>query len=323
MKKLTLIVCVAFALALPLFGGTIMGTITGTGTSTDTAFVLVFHDFASLLDTGIYYTEAYPPSYDWVIDSSALIDGYDYNAMAIIPGSIPPEPGDPAGQYPGNPFQLTGGSATDIDIPLAETGELHGHITSDAPAESLMVSLYDCYPLLMGGTPSLRGSYRVTGYDYSLSPLDSGPVKVMAFADLNGNASFDSTGFYVEPHAWHETEMNDIVPIGGGTTTSVDFVLPPYGIGEGEKLPEAISVNVFPNPFNSSAKIVVSGEGEKLDIGIYDLEGKLVRNMARGVRIDGERAFRFIPSEGLPSGNYLIRIENARNTLKKEIIYVK
>ena len=323
MKKI-MFAALLLALAGSAFSGTVFGSLILTSPSTDTAFVIVFHDFASLYDSMLFYSEVYSPDYEWTISDPGIIDGYDFNAMGIIPSRLPPNPGDPAGQYPGNPFQLSGGSIAGIDIPLDTIGEIHGTIEYAGPIDSLMLGLYNYYPYLLGLPPTLTESYHIHSLDYAIENIPAGAYAARAWADLNGNGYFDSTGTLVEPFGWAENDMGGIVQIGGGCSSSVNIVIPPSGIGEEKPpLPERIGVHCFPNPFNGAATIVVVANGAPVSAGIYDLSGKLVYRLFDDLPIDGIRAFRFIPPKGFPSGSYFIRVHGGATSAERQIIYLK
>ncbi len=97
--------------------------------------------------------------------------------------------------------------------------------------------------------------------------------------------------------------------------------------------PRALSINVFPNPFNSSC--VISVETQNLaslpTIAIYDLRGNVVG--ANGVRPIDEgrmpyaptnRTFIWTPAQSIASGLYLVRatMEDG-GTITKRIVYLK
>jgi len=305
------------------FGGIIMGTVTGEVTGTDSAYVFVFHDFTSIMDTGIYYTEAPPPTYEWTIDDAELIDSFDYFAMALIPSGLPPASGDPVGQYPANPFQLSGGIITGIDIPLATSGSLHGHITYAGSMDSVKMDIYDNYNMLMGYPPVLEMTCDIDDADYYLDSIPSGPKTVCAWSDLNNNGACDSTGFTVEPFGWAETPLGGMLLVGGGATTSVDITIRASDVPEKIPVPKDIGIRCFPNPFNSAATILILGDGEPITVRIYDISGREVATLFENTAIEGFIATRFYPPADLPSGTYMLKAKSGERAITKEIIYMK
>ncbi len=305
------------------FSGSVLGSLTLITPSTDTAFVIVFHDFSSLFDSLLFYSEAYPPDYEWSIEDPGIIDGYDFNVMGVIPSRLPPNPGDPAGQYLGNPFQLSGGSIVGIDIPLDTIGDISGEITYSGPIDSLMLGTYNYYPFLLGLPPTLTSSYHLASLNYTIEDIPAGAYSIRSWADLNGNGLFDSTASYVEPFGWFVGHMGGVIAVGGGCTTSVDIVVPYTGIGEQKPLPNRIAVHCFPNPFNDAATIIVVGDGAPVSAGIFDLTGKLVSRLFDDIHVTGVRAFKFEPPEDLPSGSYLIKVDGAAVSAERQITYLK
>ncbi|GEM_PF-2684822 len=324
MRKVMLLIASLMLVASGAFAGTIFGSVVFSAPATDTAFVIVFHDFVSLYDTMLFYSEAYSPDYTFTISDAGIIDSYDFNALAIIPSRVPPNPGDPAGQYPGNPFQLTGGSITGIDIPVDTIGTIFGTVREyGGYPDSLMLGLYNYYPFLLGLPPTLAWSYRLADTTYTIEDIPAGAYSIRAWIDLNGNGYFDSTGAYNEPFAWHNNEMGGIVAIGGGCTAPVDFDLPWTEIDETNPLPKRVGVHCFPNPFNSAATIVLVGSGETYSAAVFDLSGRRVAQLFEGVAIGGITAFKWQPAEDIASGNYLIRVHSANASAERRISYLK
>ncbi|MCK5833264.1 T9SS type A sorting domain-containing protein [bacterium] len=323
MKVLLVLSSIAL-IAGAAFCGTVFGTLEMTTPSTDTAFVIVFHDFVSLYDSMLFYSEAYPPDYDWTITDAGIVDAYNYNAMAIVPSRIPPNPGDPAGQYPSNPFQLSGGSIAGIDIALDTIGNIWGSITEyEGDVDSLMIGLYNYYPYLLGLPPTLTSTHRIGALDYLIEDVPAGAYSVRVWMDLNGNSYFDSTGAYNEPFAWLDNEMGGIAPVGGGCINAANISLPWTGVKELTTLPNRLAVYCHPNPFNSVATVVIVGAGNGLSIEVYDIAGRHISTIAENFVSSGITALRWYPSEELNSGNYFIRVSGNGLTAEKQITLIK
>jgi len=116
-----------------------------------------------------------------------------------------------------------------------------------------------------------------------------------------------------------------------------------------EKVPVTIDLNVYPNPFNSSCVISVSGEWSAVGddnrqpptanrIEIYDLRGTLqlrsvpsdnrslsggCRAESRQVETNNNHTFIWRPDESISSGIYLIRVKKDEQIIQKRVVYLK
>jgi len=108
--------------------------------------------------------------------------------------------------------------------------------------------------------------------------------------------------------------------------------------------PEVFAISAYPNPFNSSVKIVVDTPVEtqnlaSLQIEIFDVNGRMVDNLSVG---EGPRAFQlngnspngsaqgrsptqviWQPDAALGSGIYLVRATVGEQSTSKRIVYLK
>ncbi len=322
MRKITFLIAISL-IANAAFAGMIMGTLIAPGTPTDTAYVFVFHDFSTLMDTAFFWTTTVPPDYDFVFDDPAIIDDYDYNVMGLIPSGLMPESGDPAGQYPDNPFRISGGLITGVDVELAETGGVDGRITYSGGSDSLKIDFYNQYPVLFGGSPSLDGTWPVTDTGFTLDSIPSGTKTAIAWSDVNGNDMCDTTGFVDEPHAWFSNDMEGIFIVGGGVNMEIDFNLDLGEVAESERQPTDFGIRCFPNPFNSTVSILVASNGKPLEIEIYDALGKLVDRVAEREAFTGFSLLRYNPPENMASGVYLVKATSGKITKTQNIVYTK
>jgi len=307
-------------IACSAFAGIITGSLDIPGTPTDTAWVFAFHDFTTLLDTAFFYTTALPPDYGYIFDDPGLINAYDWNVMALIPSAMPPVSGDPAGQYPANPFQISGGVISGIDVTLSAIGSLTGHITYSGSADSLKLNIYSYYPMLFGGTPGYDGTWSVSDTSFTIDSIPSGAKTLLAWSDINGSGACDILD---EPHAWHTNDIEGVIIIGGGVATVVDFDLVSGDISENDMRPREFGINVFPNPFNATASILVAGCGEPITIEVLDLNGRLVERLWDNFVLDGFTVLRYTPSPEVPGGIYLVRAVNNNLEKSKKIIYLR
>ncbi len=313
----TLLICGA------AFSGMVMGSLIVPGTPTDTAYVFAFHDFSTLMDTAFFYTLALPPDYDFVFDEPGLIDSYDFNVMALIPSGLPPSSGDPAGQYPDNPFQITGGLISGIDVELAVVGGTNVVVSYPGNPDSLKIDIYNQYPMLMGGAPTLDGTWELSDTLASIDSIPAGPKSAIIWSDINGNGYCDTTGFVQEPHAWYDNVLDGIFIVGGGVFNAIDFDLGTGNVSERIESPKELGIRCFPSPFNSAVSILVAGNGEPIELDIYDLRGQHVDKIAQSDGFSGFSLVRYSPKADMPGGMYLVKATAGGETKTQKIIYMK
>ena len=82
--------------------------------------------------------------------------------------------------------------------------------------------------------------------------------------------------------------------------------------------PEDVSLNVFPNPFNSSCKIEAPVGAE---IDIFDINGGAVGAPCMTPLQPGICTWQ--PTPSTPSGIYLIKATRGENIVTKKVIYLK
>jgi hypothetical protein len=94
-------------------------------------------------------------------------------------------------------------------------------------------------------------------------------------------------------------------------------------VGITEKSISEESVNVFPNPFNGTANIIVDlPESGKLNIEVFDIMGKRVEAIADDNYQAGKHNFAF-NSESSSNGVYFVRVTMNNKSLTKKLIEVK
>ncbi|MBL8027532.1 MAG: T9SS type A sorting domain-containing protein [Fibrobacteres bacterium] len=88
-------------------------------------------------------------------------------------------------------------------------------------------------------------------------------------------------------------------------------------------LSESLSASVSPNPFNPSTKITVSlPVRQNIQIGIYDINGKLVVKLANELRERGVYEFRW-NAEKFTSGIYYAVVKNGRQKKQVPLVLVR
>ena len=173
------------------------------------------------------------------------------------------------------------------------------------------------------------------GYDFPMSTWNRLIPEQNAFAGLN------------QRKWWHEVEV-DLTPWAGETVDiSWDFgsssvntqvgwyiddvaiffpdTTPLHHAEELTEKPTAISLTPFPNPFNSSVEIEISGiaiNSTPIHLEFYSVNGRLIDEATIDAK-SSTRAYRWSPDANLGSGIYLLRAKIKDNTTTKRLIYLK
>jgi hypothetical protein len=90
----------------------------------------------------------------------------------------------------------------------------------------------------------------------------------------------------------------------------------PYGTDK-----ETTEIKVFPNPSDGRFQLVVDYSGkEKVTAKVFDITGKMVKNITEELEIGETSVTANIDLEAPSSGIYFIRIEMGKQLLTKKII---
>jgi hypothetical protein len=106
-------------------------------------------------------------------------------------------------------------------------------------------------------------------------------------------------------------------------TIASNYVL---NVSEGEVLGSSDFVmrQNYPNPFNSSTVINFEVKNRtKIEINIYNAEGKLMEKVFEGVVDGGRHRIRWTAGGSLPSGIYFITMRSGRQISTSKLIYLK
>ncbi|MDP8205863.1 MAG: T9SS type A sorting domain-containing protein [Candidatus Electryonea clarkiae] len=80
---------------------------------------------------------------------------------------------------------------------------------------------------------------------------------------------------------------------------------------------------VFPNPFNSTAKITFTlSQRESVNLNLYTINGRIVNNMVQGVLSPGSHEI-MINSSNLASGSYFVSLEGRNFSQVRQLVVVK
>ena len=92
-----------------------------------------------------------------------------------------------------------------------------------------------------------------------------------------------------------------------------------FAVRETPKTPDSPTIAAYPNPFNSSCKIVLPADAE---LEIYNIAGNLVFADKNRTGSAGTRTVIWNP-ENLPGGVYLVRAESGTKTITRKVLYLK
>lgn len=291
---LSLITCCAFA-------GVVTGEVFYSGSETGLILVACIEegDTAINLEELTALTSLSAPG-PYTIDDASLVDGVNYYAVAFMGIGIPPIPesGNPAGVHP-EPVVLSGGTASGADITLEATADVAGTIHYDGDPANIYINVWDVYAEFTDSVPTLESTHHIGDTIYLLDDLPSGPKRIQAFEDLNGNGELD-TG---ESYAYAEAAFGSMIIVGGGgvSESGVDIDLPTTFVDEKIATPVDFEIHVSPNPFNASCRIEAPGK-----IEILDMNGRMVRTLESSGIWDGTDEF----GESLPAGTYMARVSH-------------
>jgi len=292
-------------LASSSFGGSISGTVVYTGSMTGTILIAFLEVGATTFDpfSTPYTTRTTPGAY--TVTNASLVDGVEYFGIAYMgTGTLFPMPasGNPAGTTTSD-VVLSGGVASGVIINLESEGGIGGVISYAGDIADVYLNVYDIFPEFLGGSAVLENVFYLGTYNYFVDHVPSGAKRVEAFADINGNGELDSG----EPSAIYDGIYGNMVFVGGGglVESGIDITIPGTGIID-KPLPHSAKIEAYPNPFNASCLISLSGiTGEPVSIGIFDISGKLIKNLGiqSGYAIwDGKDE----NGKSVPSGTYLV-----------------
>ncbi|MBA3648889.1 MAG: T9SS type A sorting domain-containing protein [Chitinophagales bacterium] len=151
---------------------------------------------------------------------------------------------------------------------------------------------------------------RVYVTDYDATPLNTWTFNWKAPSTNVGNVTFYLDG--VEANG-------DIKPQGDHVYTNT-WTLTPKAVTKEEELAALSSLDIFPNPIQSTATLNYTlDEPSLVSIQILDLSGKNVKTIWNRNENEGTHQLNF-NREGLNSGAYMIQIQIGNNTEVKKIV---
>ncbi|MCK5833428.1 hypothetical protein KAH81_07145 [bacterium] len=292
MKNLTFIIATALAVGT-VFGGSVSGTVTYSGTETGMIVVGCIDEGNTTIDLMTLPATSLSVPGEYTITADTLMNDVNYWCIALMLVDMTPASGNPAGMH-SSVVTLTDGSASGVDVTLAPSANIAGTITYGGDPGDLCINIYDAYNEFSGGVAELEETFCVGVADYTLFDIPSGPKKLEAFADINGNSTLDIG----ELSAFYDGPFGEMVVVGGGglSESGMDINLG-TDIIETVK-PQDYAISVTPNPFNPSCKIDAPSY-----VDIFDMNGRLINTIEGGSYWNGTD----VSGEAMPAGIYFAK----------------
>jgi hypothetical protein len=208
-----------------------------------------------------------------------------------------------------------------------------GQVTLDAPHTGTAIVRFEGICFAAPGDRILLAASDHQGWE-----PDDGCVGVeVVDSDTNHDCFSHTRAYRIEtagPHTFYGIGQNAEETEGNGMASffanlSVEFFADePAGVEDDAPAPVSALEPNYPNPFNPATTITFVLEREEfVTLGVYDLSGRLVRTLSRGVRGPGrhheEWDGRDAGGEPAPSGTYLYRLITPRRTETRKMALVR
>jgi hypothetical protein len=177
---------------------------------------------------------------------------------------------------------------------------------------NMVVKAPDGYYFAGGG----QGWAWITKTDANLNELWSAPFDLGSYSETFLSCKVTSDGGCVacgETYSVYPTSYSDVF-VARVSRFGDDW----YNVREtAPELPVAPEIAVYPNPFNASVTVEISGvDIANCRIEVYDLSGKHVDDLAPGASV-------WRPSHEMPSGTYLFRVSTEAGVFTKKAVFLK
>ncbi|MCX6288016.1 MAG: agmatine deiminase family protein [Bacteroidetes bacterium] len=192
----------------------------------------------------------------------------------------------------------------------------------------------------LGGKVTYLHNYMTTPVSLEYVQLQSGDWP-MWFVDSISAGTFPNTvnpgdSVYIRvkvdiatdriPDAFYPDTLNYTTSLG---PKRVILMINPQILGGISEREEVILLrNNFPNPFSATTTLSfrLSGRGN-VDLGIYDLNGRLIRNICSGLLVEGDHSFKWDGTDNAgnktSAGIYLYRLITDNETLVKRMVLIR
>jgi hypothetical protein len=95
-------------------------------------------------------------------------------------------------------------------------------------------------------------------------------------------------------------------------------------VESGQAVPQKFNLQVYPNPFNPSTKVVYTlDKPDRVEISLFDVTGRFVKKLVEGIHQAGTHSH-VLDAAQLSAGMYFVRMKvGERGQHAKKIIYLK
>lgn len=170
--------------------------------------------------------------------------------------------------------------------------------------------------------PGTDSEYRYASGTSLSAPLAAGAAAIVLSANLQWSGMKVRQAI-METASMAELPNNDY---GYGIINVINAIEydPQLQLNEpGLSLPIDFNLSIFPNPFNPSTRIQLSGEIiDFLEINIFNLNGALIKNIRKNNFLENSFSFDWTPRK-IGSGVYFIRVDADDTIIHKKVIYIK
>ncbi len=170
------------------------------------------------------------------------------------------------------------------------------------------------------GATTTIGTKSITwnGTNASGALVPDGTYKVwLQMSDANSNGPTTSLTFTKGVAADHQTGAS-------GNFTNMVLNWTPSTVGVNETVSGDLSVNCFPNPFNSETSIDYTLENaSKATVSIYDLQGNLVQKLVDNQESYGKNTVIWNATSNIAPGAYYISVKAGNFSVVKKVMLVR
>lgn len=153
--------------------------------------------------------------------------------------------------------------------------------------------------------------YRVFRNGLNINTINNPDITTFTDTWLTEGFSYEYyvTAIYTNPIS--QSEPSNIVIV---NTTSADDQI----------LPAIETVSVYPNPFRSSASVVISGKANApVQVGIYNIKGQLMQKLESITDADGTANLTLSATETMIPGIYFVRVNSTDRQLTQKVVLLK
>ncbi|MDP8239442.1 MAG: T9SS type A sorting domain-containing protein [Candidatus Hatepunaea meridiana] len=102
-----------------------------------------------------------------------------------------------------------------------------------------------------------------------------------------------------------------------------ELFIHPLLVGSDVQRPEIFEIAVYPNPFNSTARIFYNlQKSGHIEISVLDITGRPVATLLRGIQASGNHTANW-DSQFYPAGIYFVRLESSDQNATKQVTLLR